>query len=59
LVAPVFAGITPAEPERKNTYYAQWSNGLPSDSTFFPIAVWYQQTSLASQYQAYMYRTIR
>ena len=29
--------------------YAGWSQGLPTDPTFFPIAVWLQQSSHASE----------
>jgi hypothetical protein len=33
-------------------YRAQWSNGLPADTSFFPIAVWLQSPSNATAYQA-------
>jgi hypothetical protein len=32
-------------------YYAKWSNGVPADSTFFPITVWYQVPSSGFFYQ--------
>jgi hypothetical protein len=28
------------------SYYAQWSNGIPSDPSFFPIWVWDQNTTM-------------
>jgi hypothetical protein len=33
-------------------YYGKFSGGPPSDPSFFPIAVWLQDPSLASQYAA-------
>jgi hypothetical protein len=33
-------------------YYAKFSNGPPSDPSFFPVSVWLQDPSLASQYAA-------
>jgi hypothetical protein len=39
--------------DRKNTYYTRWSNCGPlKDSTFFPIAVWYQPIAQATNYAA-------
>jgi hypothetical protein len=32
-------------------YYAKWSNGLPSDPNFFPIAVWLQSPPNATRYK--------
>jgi hypothetical protein len=32
--------------------YAQWKHGLPSDASFFPIAVWLQSPALAPKYKA-------
>jgi len=34
------------------TYYAKFSNGPPSDPSFFPVSVWLQDPSLAGQYAA-------
>ena len=34
------AALATAQPERKNTYYSKWENGLPTDPPYFPIAVW-------------------
>jgi len=33
-------------------YYAQWSDGPPSDPSYFPIAVWLQSASNAPAYRA-------
>jgi hypothetical protein len=33
-------------------YYAKWSNGPPSDPSFFPIAVWLQSPSRAAEYKS-------
>lgn len=35
-----------------NAYYSKWSKGLPTSSSFFPITVFYQQTTVAAQYKA-------
>jgi hypothetical protein len=32
-------------------YYSQWSNGIPSDRNFFPIAVWLQSPPNATAYK--------
>ncbi len=32
-------------------YYNQWNNGIPSDPTFFPLAVWLQSPSNADNFQ--------
>jgi hypothetical protein len=32
-------------------YYAQWSNGVPSDPSFFPISVWLQSPPNAAAYR--------
>jgi hypothetical protein len=32
-------------------YYANWSNGIPSDPNYFPIAVWLQDPSTATGYK--------
>jgi hypothetical protein len=43
------ATVLMAQPDRKHTYYEAWRNSGPlKDSTFFPVAVWYQ----AEQYMA-------
>jgi len=34
------------------TYYGSFSNGPPSDPSFFPIAVWLQDPSMVKQYAA-------
>jgi hypothetical protein len=44
-LCPLMAG------EIDHHYYAKWKNGPPADSTFFPIMVWWQPVSLASQYK--------
>jgi hypothetical protein len=41
------------DPKATNsTPYARWQNGPPSDSTYFPIAVWLQDPKNAGRYKA-------
>lgn len=37
---------------QKNTYYSQWSNGIPDADTFFPVNIWYQPLSRMADYKA-------
>ncbi len=38
--------------ESGSSYYAKWTNGPPSDPSFFPVAVWLQSPSNAAAYRA-------
>ncbi|HSA16672.1 MAG TPA: fibronectin type III domain-containing protein, partial [Spirochaetota bacterium] len=39
-------------PAYGSAYYSQWENGLPSDTGFFPLAVWLQSPGNAANYAA-------
>lgn len=51
LVAFTTAGIG-AEPLSSVQGYSKWSHGPPSDSNFFPIAVWLQSPANAPRYKS-------
>jgi hypothetical protein len=38
--------------EQAKSPYAAWTNGLPVDDAFFPIAVWLQSPANAAKYRA-------
>jgi hypothetical protein len=38
--------------DEAHQYHAQWTNGLPAEDTFFPLAVWLQAPSFSLQYKA-------
>jgi hypothetical protein len=50
LAATMAIAADEAKPERSSPY-AQWKNGPSQDPSYFPIAVWCQEPSLAPEYQ--------
>jgi hypothetical protein len=50
LAATLAAGADEAKPESSSPY-AQWKNGPSKDDSYFPIAVWCQEPSMAPEYQ--------
>src|SRR2546425_11021900 len=53
LAAMEFHCLTAAEQEFKaQNSYEQWKNGPPTNSSYFPIAVWLQNPQNAERYRA-------
>ena len=50
--SPLFPGDTLLPWYGGPTYYKPWSNGLPSDPSFFMLTVWLQSPPNASRYKA-------
>jgi len=50
LAATIAVGADEAMPAASNPY-AQWKNGPPHDASYFPIAVWCQDPSMAARYK--------
>lgn len=55
IVAGILLLVSAAPPavamENPAAYYGRWSNGIPSDPNYFPIAVWLQDPSNATAYK--------
>ena len=42
-VSPVHPGYGEGSEQTERNAYARWKNGPPSESSYFPIAVWLQE----------------
>jgi hypothetical protein len=51
LLAATIAGCVGEAKPGPSSPYAQWKNGPPKDDSYFPIAVWCQEPSMAPEYQ--------